>query len=82
MQGSIQVADSRVKRLNHFAIKVPEWPSRLCLAGLLQYHKQSLWAMGYSVWKQKRCLQKNSRPFTFMILNKIVVIAIVFTHLG
>ena len=31
---------------------------------------------------KKDACQKNSRPFTFMIPNKIVVIAIVFIHLG
>ena len=31
------VADSRVQRLNHWAMKVPEWPICLCLAGLLYY---------------------------------------------
>ena len=32
-----RVADSRVQRLNHWAIKVPERPSRLRLAGSLHY---------------------------------------------
>ena len=32
-----RVADSRVQRLNHWAIKVPEQPSRLRLAGSLHY---------------------------------------------
>ena len=31
------VANSRVQHPNHWAIKAPEWPSRLCLAGLLHY---------------------------------------------
>ena len=33
-----RVADSRVQRLNHWAIKVPERPSRLRLAGSLHLH--------------------------------------------
>ena len=36
-----RVADSRVQRLNHWAIKVPERPSRLCLAGSLHIHSQT-----------------------------------------
>ena len=41
-----RVADSRVRRLNHWAIKVPERPSRLRLAGSLHY-------LGWLRWWEK-----------------------------
>ena len=37
-----RVTDSRVQHLNHWAIKVPERPNRLCLAGSLYYHKRNI----------------------------------------
>ena len=48
-----RVADSRVQRLNHWAIKVPERPSRLRLAGSLHFITWTYIRVDFWTWSSK-----------------------------